>query len=115
MPDADTDVTADDVLVLRKATGLGISDCRRFLLGLPVARRQRVLLAARTQVGTLHDPIEDDPSLSDVFGTVRREVEQRSDGKRARGRWRLMQEILRERYGIDWMTPAEMNPGCAFD
>ena len=29
--------------------------------------------------------------------------------------WGRKKEILREEYGIDWKTPAEMNPGWLFD
>ena len=29
--------------------------------------------------------------------------------------WRIKKQILRDDYGIDWCTPAEMNPGILFD
>lgn len=29
--------------------------------------------------------------------------------------WAEKKRILREKYGIDWATPAELNPYCIFD
>ena len=29
--------------------------------------------------------------------------------------WAVKQRILREKYGIEWKTPAEMNPNSIFD
>ena len=30
-------------------------------------------------------------------------------------RWAIQKKILKERYGIDWKTPQERNPGVRFD
>lgn len=30
-------------------------------------------------------------------------------------RWVIEKKILKERFGIDWMTPAEKNPNINFD
>jgi hypothetical protein len=29
--------------------------------------------------------------------------------------WRMKQQILKEKYGINWKTPAEMNPHIIYD
>ena len=29
--------------------------------------------------------------------------------------WAETKRILREKYGLDWKTPSEMNPGVLFD
>ena len=29
--------------------------------------------------------------------------------------WSCKKQILKEEYGIDWLSPAERNPGCRFD
>lgn len=93
------------------------------------------------QAGTakLHDPLEDDPDLQPIFEDVRlqacQEVDRghrqrmielqntspkvadlfRSGRGRCHQQWLVMQRILREKYGIEWMTPAEMNPFIIFD
>jgi len=34
---------------------------------------------------------------------------------RCHGVWKKMKEILRTEHGIEWYSPAEMNPKVAFD
>ena len=29
--------------------------------------------------------------------------------------WKIQQQLLKEKFDIDWKTPAEENPGCFFD
>jgi len=29
--------------------------------------------------------------------------------------WKIQQQLLKEKFGIDWKTPAEENPGCFYD
>jgi len=84
--------------------------------------RRQLLTAIEQQSGpTYHDPIEDDPSVAPVFAQVRQEVESlvQAEGGRYLGRchriWHLTQRMLRERHGIEWFTPAQLNPGVAFD
>ena len=67
-----------------------------------------------------HDPIELDPDLKQKIA----EAEERAltilaHEPRRMGfchlLWRTKKQILRDEYGIDWKTPAEMNPQVLFD
>ncbi len=70
----------------------------------------------------LHDPREDDP----VWGPLIKQAEEEADRelinhKQRGGRgycfvyWEKMRWILWKRYGIEWKSPAEMNPGTFYD
>jgi len=68
----------------------------------------------------LYDPQEDDSEKRSYIEAAQVEA----DGSLAEGpnvlgscnaAWAIQKQILREKYGIDWQTPAEMNPGCRFD
>jgi hypothetical protein len=68
------------------------------------------------------DPAERDPKKKLLVKLAELEAEERL---RAQGIPRLLgychalwgeqQEILKTKYGIDWKTPAEMNPNIIFD
>jgi hypothetical protein len=71
------------------------------------------------------DPIEDDPKVKPVIAAAEREADQEL-AEVTKGwnpgqlgychlRWSVKKRILREGYGIEWRTPAEMNPNVAFD
>jgi hypothetical protein len=67
-----------------------------------------------------HDPLEDHPRLRRVVEKARREAElELNDGREKLGYchrvWELQKQILCEKYGLDWKTPQEMNPGVLFD
>lgn len=75
-----------------------------------------------------HDPIEDDPQLKPMIAEADREAaRQLTDFRSKRDPpgsprlgdrhlyWAVKKEFLREEYGIEWRTPAEMNSGVAFD
>ncbi|MDB5313195.1 MAG: hypothetical protein JWO38_7397 [Gemmataceae bacterium] len=72
-----------------------------------------------------HDPIEDDPDMKPIFAAAEQETEQQLAEVRKewpRGqlgychlRWGVKQRILKEKYGVEWRTPAQMNPRIAFD
>lgn len=70
--------------------------------------------------GLIHDPKEYDPQIRPVIEKAEREAElELADWPRAEGfchaLWGAQKEILRAKYGIDWRTPAEMNPDVIFD
>jgi hypothetical protein len=82
----------------------------------------------RDEYGHLYDPIEDDPAVRPLLAEADREGQARLEEMRAKqGRpgkgglgdvhfyWALKKEYLKDKYGIDWRTPAEMNPNIAFD
>lgn len=69
-----------------------------------------------------HDPIEKDPRYRSVFANIDAEVDTILKDHPMRGRmgfchiiWDTKKEILKEKYGIPWKTPAEMNPHILFD
>lgn len=66
------------------------------------------------------DPIESDPAYKEIFRAVKSEAEKMFlDYKGTMGfchlYWGTMQGILRTRYGIEWKTPAQMNPDTLYD
>lgn len=73
-----------------------------------------------TRLPINHDPIEHDPAIAPLIDEAdklaQREVE---NHKQQMGvchlYWRTKKRILKEQFGIDWQTPAEMNPGVLFD
>ena len=82
----------------------------------------------RDQFGHLYDPIEDDLALRPMFAEADREAKRQLEERRAKqGRpgkpWLgdghfysgVKKQFLRDKYGIEWRTPAEMNPNVAFD
>lgn len=91
-------------------------------------------VAYQSGTSKLYDPLEDDPDLQPIFEEVRLharqeldlghqqrmiELQHTADLCRNRGlchqQWLVMKRILLEKYGIEWMTPAEMNPFIIFD
>lgn len=67
-----------------------------------------------------HDPIERDPAFSPLIEEASKMAEKElANEKRRMGfchlYWRTKKRILKEEFGIEWKTPAEMNPGVMFD
>lgn len=75
-----------------------------------------------------HDPIEDDPRLKPMIAEADREAARQLAEFRSKRDppgtprlgdchlyWAVKKDFLREKYGIEWRTPGEMNPGIAFD
>jgi hypothetical protein len=69
-----------------------------------------------------HDSIEDDPNYKSVFASIDAEVDEKLKDHPMRGSmgychvfWDTKKKILREKYGIHWRSPAEMNPHILFD
>jgi len=70
------------------------------------------------------DPIEQSPQYKKVIHEVEKEAEAnlKKKGLDFPGRmgychslWGEIQRILKEKHGIEWKTPAEMNPMTIFD
>ena len=68
-----------------------------------------------------HDPIEDDPAYQWAFEAADSEA-QKEHAKNGphrlgsvHGFYAIKKRILKEKYGIEWKTPPEMNPKWAFD
>ena len=69
-----------------------------------------------------HDPIEDNARVRPTLDQAGREAEQELAARGIKPQfgychayWHTKQRILKEKYGVDWRTPAEMNPDVAFD
>jgi hypothetical protein len=68
----------------------------------------------------VRDPLEDVPELRRAFRQA--SLEAHSKTKRHDGHlgaihlyWDEKKRILKEKYSIDWMTPAELNPNICYD
>ncbi len=71
------------------------------------------------------DPVEDDPKYQSIFASIDDEVEASlaregySLEKVGMGFchmfWSAKTGLLKEKYGIDWKPPSEMNSGVLFD
>jgi hypothetical protein len=72
-----------------------------------------------------HDPIEDDPKFKSIIEAAGREAEAELANEPKAIRiggdgychqfWSTKTRILKEKYGVDWKSPAEMNPDVLFD
>ena len=69
-----------------------------------------------------NNPIEDDPAYKAIFEAVDRETEAALADDPDKGEhgfchtfWAVKKQILREKYGIEWKTPQEMEPDTLFD
>lgn len=67
-----------------------------------------------------HDPVEWSARWEEVIDDAEHEAnEQLADMPRGMGfchaYWPTLRNILKEKYDLDWRTPAEMNPGVLFD
>lgn len=74
----------------------------------------------RTEGYLKHDPVEWSARWEEVIDDAQREVdEQLADEPRGMGfcfaYWSALRNILKEKYGLDWRSPSEMNPGVLFD
>jgi hypothetical protein len=138
-----TEVTAEQVMSLHEWTGRPIMECKQYLSSISVTDRNRVLesLRAGKERGEsfFRDPIEFDPNVRPKFeeickeaGEIVREWQQErvrrlqlespelakaaSTGTGLCHRhWALVKQLMRERHGIEWRSPSDMNPGVLFD
>lgn len=67
-----------------------------------------------------YDPIEDDPRHRAAFREVNERVRSRYGGEAGRmgvlrEMWEYKKRILRLEYGIEWHSPADLNPCVLFD
>jgi hypothetical protein len=72
--------------------------------------------------GLDRDPVEDDPRYVEVFRTIDDEVKESLASDPRRGGegfvniyWEAKKRLLKQKYGIDWRSPGEMNPHVIFD
>jgi Kunitz/Bovine pancreatic trypsin inhibitor domain len=72
--------------------------------------------------GLNYDPMEDDPRYAGIFKTIDAEVKESLAADPRYGRrgsvhiyWDTKQRLLKQKYGIDWRSPGELNPQVIFD
>lgn len=140
-PDPPPPVAAALVRRLRVATDLPWMECKRVLTPLTPAERLRYVEGYETRPAgvIVRDPIEHDPSVRPLFlaasADAAREVAEwhrqyvaemaarcpavadmlRSGRGLCHRLWNRTKELMRERHGIDWRSPREMNPDVTFD
>ena len=79
-----------------------------------------LLLSGCSREGIKHDPIEDNPKYQERIKQAEEEAGHNTSYYKSRMGychlfWREKKRILKEKYGIDWKTPAELNPYVYFD
>lgn len=110
-----------DLFAYHKATGCPVMKAKAELLSMEPELRSRVFKAALGQPsewGGLRDPIEADPATRELVSVAARAAERLVGETVGRGRshriWFEQKRILAAQ-GITWFSPADMNPGIAFD
>jgi hypothetical protein len=104
---------------LSRRTGLPLPECGRMLASATLAEYKRV--AGGHAPAYRVDPAEDDPQLATVLlrATLEADAELAGEDRDAMGfchlYWHAKQRLLRHRYGVEWRTPAELNPQINFD
>lgn len=66
-----------------------------------------------------HDPIEDTPAFQAIAQELEEKILAKIGGNRGMGYchlyWATKREILQKDYGIEWRSPAVLNPRVRFD
>lgn len=107
------------VAEVRRRTGLPLLECRRMLEAATLAEYK--MIAGEHGHRYRIDPAEDDPQLATVLLRARLEADAELAGVDQNDMgfchllWHTKQHILREKYGVEWRTPAELNPQITFD
>jgi hypothetical protein len=129
-------VQADLVMRFRAVTGCPVTEAQQFLSLFPPERQVDYIDAAERYHGKdLHDPVEDDALIGPLFTSICEEVHQEIEAWQeeladrspeiteflASRRsliyryWSRVKELMWERHGVAWKSPAEMNPWSVFD
>ena len=78
-----------------------------------------ILDVPRIRSGLKYDPVEDTERYLKIEDEVNNLVQERMGGFRGIGSchlfWSIKKEILKEKYGIEWKCPSELNPHVMFD
>jgi hypothetical protein len=86
----------------------------------PVYRETEVRQSRPRLNGEVFDPQESDPALKAKFALVDRKAERivgnvPRDSKFILHFWEAKKRILKDQFGIQWKTPAELNPHITYD
>jgi hypothetical protein len=101
------------VAELRRRTRLPVVECQRMLVSATLAEYKQICGEHAHQYQV--DPSEDDPQLAThlLRATLEVDAELAAEDRNIMGFchlfWHTKKRILRERYGVDWRTPAELN------
>ena len=81
-----------------------------------------VLRKKRPGSSVWYDAVEDDPRYSKIFAEIDSEVRRMLASEPLIGHrgsihtiWSTKKSLLKNKYGINWRTPAELNPHIMFD
>ena len=80
-------------------------------------------IASEMEDEIILDEVEKSPAYLEVVKQVDEEAKKIVDSSLGKGRhmgachlfWSSKKKILKEKYNIDWHSPAEMNQSCRFD
>lgn len=86
----------------------------------PVSHETATRQARPRLRGEKFDPRESDPQLRRIFALVDAAAERAVSNTPRDERfifhfWSVKKRMLRQKHGIDWKTPAELNPNIAYD
>jgi hypothetical protein len=100
---------------LRRRTGLPVSECVRMLNSTTLAEYKQ--LCGDYSLHMRGDPAEDDAAMATVLLRATLEVDAELAGEDPESigfchlLWRTKQRVLRERYGLEWLRPDQLNSG----
>ena len=105
------------VLVLLAA--ISISPAAAAIQPDPIYRETVIRHARPRMAGEKFDPQESDPKLRATFAAADAAAERRVGNVKRDDRfvfrfWSEKKSILRQKYGIEWKTPAELNPQITY-
>ncbi len=115
-------ISPDNLILFCELMGCSVPVGRKTIEEMEPALRQRIFLALKTQEHDedviLIDPIEQDSVFGTLINQARQQAESETDYSgigRCHLIWSRQAEILKDEHGIDWYSPAEMNPWVMFD
>lgn len=80
---------------------------------------KRIREPKRSHSGLIYDPVEDTEEYLKIEDEVNKLAQERMGNIRGIGScyifWRAKKQILKEKYGIDWKSPSELNLHVMFD
>lgn len=117
-------VSVQEALLYHQATGCPVVQAADILSNMAPLLRKRVILAAGVRPRrslALKDPVETDPETAEMVIAAAEEATAMvsSRGPLRRGSchaiWQEQARILKEKHGLAWFSPQQMNPGIIYD
>ena len=127
-----TDVSPDDIMAVRKATGAPIHEVRKHLEQSSTELRGRIVEASNHRLqsedndhsgSALEDPIIRDassgPQIARILAEEQDRIRAENEGGWPLGSchliWKRTKERAMHEHGLRWYSPAELNPFAAYD